>query len=375
MKNQELIISQSDPSLIRIEESLVRKVTSNEILVRIERFGFTSNNITYVALGKKFQYFDFFPALNSKEAKPPVWGVATVIQSQNPSVAIGERIYGYFPIAKYYHMTPSGIRASHFYVSRPHLPADRAVYNQYFRSKNDPDFASEQEDHMMIFRPLWGTSFFLEDFLQFENYYGAKSIVVSSSSSKTAYCFALLLKGKGKNVIGLTSSQNLDFVKGLDLYSNVYAYDQLDNLPNDNFLYVDFAGNPDLDNNLFSKFGSNIVKRVSVGMSHFDTESQSATFGSMVRENSVNFFAPDWIKRRLESGKIDIVHKRIKAWKELLLFAKKSVHLDYINGRLESSEFTCRYSKETPSQTQGPYSMLAIKSQRIIWQKISHAVV
>jgi hypothetical protein len=323
-------VSQSDPSKVRIAENTVRETKANEILLRIERFGFTSNNITYVALGKKFQYFDFFP-VGHEEANPPVWGVGTVVVSHCSSVNVGERIYGYFPMAKYVHLTPISIRPSHFYVSRPQLPADRAVYHQYFRSQHDPDYASSQEDHMMIFRPLWGTSFFLDDFLQFEKYYGVKTIVVSSASSKTAYCFALLLKGKGNHVIGLTSKGNVPFVHSLQLYDKVVSYDELDHLPlNEKILYIDVAGNPSLDNRIFARMGDHIVKRVSVGMSHFD--GSTATFGDQVRKKSVNFFAPDWIKKRFEISKGDVVERRVRAWQELLEYAKQCVHLDYVVG-------------------------------------------
>jgi hypothetical protein len=328
--NQEFVVSQSDPTKVRIAESIVRETQVNEILVRIERFGFTSNNITYVALGKKFQYFDFFP-VGKEEANPPVWGVATVVDSLCNTVEVGERIYGYFPMAKYYHLTPISVRPSHFYVSRPQLPADRAVYHQYFRSKHDPDYALNQEDHMMIFRPLWGTSFFLDDFLQFEKYFGVNTILVSSASSKTAYCFALLLKGKGKKVLGLTSKGNVPFVTSLQLYDQVVAYDDLNHVPlNEKILYIDVAGNPKLDTRIFERVGDNIVKRVSVGMSHFD--GSTATFGNEVRKKSVNFFAPDWIKKRFEISKGDVVERRIKAWQELLEYAKQCVQLSYIVG-------------------------------------------
>ena len=48
----------------------------------------------------------------------------------------------------------------------------------------------------MIVRPLFITSFMLADFLQDNAFFGARQVVVSSASSKTAYGTAFCLQGE-----------------------------------------------------------------------------------------------------------------------------------------------------------------------------------
>src|SRR5690606_12729898 len=66
---------------------------AGEALLAVDRFAVTANNVTYAVLGKRFHYWDFFPA-----AAPwgivPAWGFADVIASKVPGLAVGQRVYG-----------------------------------------------------------------------------------------------------------------------------------------------------------------------------------------------------------------------------------------------------------------------------------------
>ena len=90
-----------------------------------------------------------------------------------------------------------------------------------------PTFAPRGCTHLFI------TSFMLADMLQDNATFGAKQLVVSSASSKTAYGTAFCLAHPGDaegavSVIGLTSPGNLDFTRGLGCYSEVVSYDVVD---------------------------------------------------------------------------------------------------------------------------------------------------
>lgn len=61
----------------------------------------TTNNITYAAFGEAMQYWDFFPTSEAEWGHMPVWGFADVVSSSVPGVEVGERFYGYFPIASH----------------------------------------------------------------------------------------------------------------------------------------------------------------------------------------------------------------------------------------------------------------------------------
>jgi hypothetical protein len=324
-------IEQSNTKSSQLVAETITAPQDGELLVQIDKFGMTTNNITYVALGKSYQYFDFFPCQDRLKAKLNVWGVATVVQSKHAQISVGEKIYGYFPAAQYYCLKPSVVKSTHFFVSRPHLPADRLVYHQYFRAAHDPDFLQDYEDYMIIFRPLWGTSFFLNDFLATNNYFNSKTLVISSASSKTAYCFALLVQNLGFSVVGLTSASNVAFVKSLGLYSRIVCYDQLRDASFGQFVYVDVAGSRTINELIQNTFNDNLLKTVSVGMSHYD--GTLGSFGGLSKANTVLFFAPDWIKQRLPVDGDNIRIKREQAWKHFLTLANRFTTLEIQHGQ------------------------------------------
>ncbi|HCL47934.1 MAG TPA: DUF2855 domain-containing protein, partial [Rhodobiaceae bacterium] len=85
---------------------------AGEVLAKIERFSFTANNVTYGAVGEQIGYWQFFPPHLPDENGAdewgivPVWGFAEIVASNNPDIQIGERSYGYFPLADFVKMLP-----------------------------------------------------------------------------------------------------------------------------------------------------------------------------------------------------------------------------------------------------------------------------
>src|SRR3546814_15880989 len=66
----------------------------------------TANNITYAVFGTPAGlfgndqgYWDFF-AGRGEPGRLPVWGFATVTESAAEGVAVGDRFYGYYPMAE-----------------------------------------------------------------------------------------------------------------------------------------------------------------------------------------------------------------------------------------------------------------------------------
>ena len=66
--------------------------------MKVDRFAFTANNITYAMLGDQLKYWQLFPAPEGF-GNIPVWGFGRVIASKHPQVAEGELLFGYFPMA------------------------------------------------------------------------------------------------------------------------------------------------------------------------------------------------------------------------------------------------------------------------------------
>ena len=63
------------------------------LLVKVTRFAFTANNITYAVLGDRLKYWQLFPAPEGF-GNIPVWGFGEVIASKHPAVATGETLFG-----------------------------------------------------------------------------------------------------------------------------------------------------------------------------------------------------------------------------------------------------------------------------------------
>src|SRR5689334_9398900 len=70
------------------------QLNDGEVLLRIERFSLTANNVSYAMAGtsKMLQYYNHFPASDPKAwGIIPVWGLAVIEQSRSEHVQnIGE---------------------------------------------------------------------------------------------------------------------------------------------------------------------------------------------------------------------------------------------------------------------------------------------
>src|SRR5207237_5494480 len=72
------------------------------------------------------------------------------------------------------------------------------VYNAYARVSGNAAFAGKQGDYQALLRPLFMLSFLVDDFLAENEFFGAKGVMLSSASSKTAFGLAHLLHTQRK---------------------------------------------------------------------------------------------------------------------------------------------------------------------------------
>ncbi|KAI8914662.1 hypothetical protein EDD86DRAFT_216791 [Gorgonomyces haynaldii] len=286
MKTRQLVIDKNDLKKTFVEQRDLPPLVDNQILLEIDRLAVTANNATYVALGNTYQYWDFFPSGNPKFGVMPCWGFATVVDSKS-QIQKGERIFGYFPTATHCIFDVDVLHQTNFIVRRPQLPRDRIVYHNYVRCKYDPSYKKENESLCALFWPLWATSYFVVDCLQENAFFGAKQVIVTSASSKTAFCAAFCLQHKIK-CIGLTSKGNIPFVEKLGLYDQVIGYDQLDKLDKQDTVVVDVAGDAKLLKRLEDLLGDKFKKAALVGISHF-----GAAPIAKPGDKSFSFFAPE----------------------------------------------------------------------------------
>jgi hypothetical protein len=266
------------------------------LLVKVDRFAFTANNITYAMLGDAMRYWQLFPASDGF-GNIPVWGFGDVIASKHPQVAEGERLFGYFPMATHLVIEAADVSKRGLRDSAAHRQGVAPVYNAYARVGADPAFAGRHGDYQALLRPLFMLSFMVDDFLAEAEFFGAKQVILSSASSKTAFGLAHLLHSQRQpmRVVGLTSPGNADFTASLGCYHEVIPYDRVDTLPPEQpSAFVDMAGNADLRGRLHRHFGDRLVYSGRVGMTHQDT----AEVDDLPGAKPSWFFAPDQIRKR-----------------------------------------------------------------------------
>ena len=126
----------NDITTTRIVESSDPEIGDNEIIVSIENFAFTTNNVTYAVAGDTIGYWQFFKTTKDPEndwGSVPVWGFARVIESNLKEISIGERLFGYFPPSDRLQLNPIKITDQGFTDGKDHRKELPAVYNNYVR--------------------------------------------------------------------------------------------------------------------------------------------------------------------------------------------------------------------------------------------------
>lgn len=269
-----------------------------QILLAIDHFSLTANNVTYGAMGEAMNYWDFYPAPEGL-GRIPAWGYADVIASRAGGVEPGSRVFGYFPMSTHAVLEPGRVRESGFTDVTGYRSALPAVYNEYRLVRGEAD--QERERLVSIFMPLYGTSWLLADWLNEIEFADASRLVASSASSKTALGLGHALQADFENpieTVGLTSPGNLDFTRGTEHWDEAVSYDDLESLdPGTPAIYVDFGGNAKLRARIHEHFGENLAASVAVGIA--DWESMMPPEGaSLPGPQPQLFFAPDRVVKR-----------------------------------------------------------------------------
>ena len=308
-------VARDDLARTTLTEGTTPAVADGEALLRVDRVGLTANNITYAVLGDAMRYWEFFPpaagGLEQQWGLPPLWGFAEVVESQVPGVEAGQRVYGYLPPAGHLLVRPDRVDATGFRDASGHRAELPSPYNAYRLTTGDPAYRADQEDLLILFRPLFFTSFMLADQVVDNDFYGAQTLLLSSASSKTAYAAAFELHGRGPRLVGLTSPGNVEFTRSLGCYDEVVSYDDLGSLDAVPTAYLDLSGAPATRAALRGHLGDQLVRDVAVGLTN---QIPNAAAAEEV------FFAPVQMrKRRQDWGRDGLDQRFADAWQR---FAK-----------------------------------------------------
>ena len=287
----------------RIIDTSLPTANEGEIVLKVDKFAFTANNLTYGVMGEQIGYWQFFPPQDNASGEwgiIPVWGFADVIESKAEGIPVGERLYGYFSPAAYVTMLPVGISSKRFIDGSEHRSALPAGYNMYRRVKAEPGYNPELDNERMLLFPLYLTSFCLWDYLQDRNWYGAKQCIIISASSKTSIglAYALHADESAPPIIGLTSQRNLALVNKLGIYDSGLLYEYISridaSIPS---VIVDMSGNAPLLGALHKHLAENMRHCINVGLTHWEESHSDEAVNS---QRSEFFFAPSHIQKRLQ---------------------------------------------------------------------------
>jgi hypothetical protein len=202
---------------------------------------------------------------------------------------VGERAYGYLPMASHLLVTPVNVQDGGFVDGAAHRQGLAIIYNQYHRLGTAE---GPLEAERAIFQPLFTTSFLIEHFMRSNDWFGAEALVMTSASSKTALGLAMVAKNLSPAIrrIGLTSAGNMSFVEQTGLYDAVLDYDDLESAnAGQPAVSVDFAGNGSLLSDIHTHWGDNLKFSSLVGATHVEERGGGADLQGPKPEL---FFAP-----------------------------------------------------------------------------------
>ncbi len=355
---QTLLVNKTDFGDVSIVEYDEAELPEGQIRVDIGPFALTANNVTYMVTGDQIGYWSVFNPMaygltkDASQGRMPVWGYGRVRESKVPGIDAGEELYGFFPIAKSMDMQPGKLTAHGFTDIAAHRSGLHSLYSGYSFTKADPSYAS-YKDLQPVLRPLFTTSFLIDDFLADEEFFGAEQVLLLSASSKTALGTAYCLKERGKiPVVGLTSEGNKTFVEETEFYADVFTYDNITDMnPDLKTVIVDMSGNMGVIRTLEAHFEENLTYICRVGISHW----QEAAKAPPKRTDTPTafFFAPDRAKQRIADwGQAGFAKNLAARWMPFLAAAKDWLTLktqvgvgpvlenykDLLNGQSEPSK-------------------------------------
>ncbi|WP_409432449.1 DUF2855 family protein [Litorimonas sp. RW-G-Af-16] len=331
-----LLVKRDDFTDVTIVKAPHGELADGFVRCKVGPWALTANNVTYMVTGHQIGYWHYFNptdyGINMPEhGRMPVWGFAEVTESKCADVPVGKVVYGFLPITQTFDMKPTRLTSSGFQDGNAHRVPLHSLYNGYTFVDADPSFALNM-DLQPILRPLFTTSFLIDDFLADQDFYGAEQVLILSASSKTALGTAFCLRERGGiKVTGLTSEGNKAFTGSTGFYDEVQTYDTITDLnPDVKTVIVDMSGNGKVLQTVADHFEENLTYICCVGMSHWEAGKKGATKSPAKSEF---FFAPDRAKLRIgEWGGGGFAQRLGQRWVPFLTSAQDWLEVEKAEG-------------------------------------------
>ena len=290
-------VRKDDFATTRISEStLSTELAPDEVLFQVGRLALTANNISYAATGDALGYWGFFPT-DECWGRIPAMGWAEVIATANNDVAVGERVWGWFPFATHLKVVAGNATPTSFADVSEHRSGYAPVYAQFDRAAANPLYDPAREDQDSLLRGLFTTSWLVEDFLHVNDHFDAVDCLITSASSKTSIALGHSVRARGRlAAVGLTSQRNLDFCRELGCYDTVITYDDISGLDASRAsVLVDMAGNARLLTEIHQHFDAHLKHSCRIGATH---QGEQGEVANLPGPKPAFFFAPTHVKAR-----------------------------------------------------------------------------
>jgi hypothetical protein len=330
---QSVIVNRASIADAQVQGTSLPALAPDAVRLRVESFAITANNVTYAVFGEALRYWQFFPGPDGYGIVP-MWGHAIVEQSHHGDIAVGERVYGYVPMATHLDVLPGKVKPDSFIDLAAHRQQLSPVYNQYRRLAADDGHDPAREAARMLFEPLFKTGYLIESMFARAAWHGATQLIMTSASSKTSMALAHVAKENAPQIkrIGLTSAGNRAFVKGTGFYDEVLAYEEVALIKPAPSVAVDFAGNGKLLFALHDHLQGQLGFSSRVGATHVDARGGSGG-ASLPGPQPVLFFAPDHISALIkEMGMAAFTDSVTARWKTFLAHTDGLVTVRYHDG-------------------------------------------
>ena len=283
-------------------EALSNGLVRDELLLQVDHFALTANNISYAATGDSLGYWRFFPGEDGW-GRIPTMGWGTVVASQHPAISVGERVSGFFPMSTHLKIVAGRVSDSSFADASGHRADLAPFYATFQRASSIPNYDPEYEGHDSLLRNLFATGWLVEDFLHNQPHEDVKACLISSASSKTSISLGYCVKNRGDlQSVGITSPGNVAFCERLGCYDKIVNYEEIESLDTgQNVALVDMAGSAKLTIALHEHFGDNLRISSKVGATHYDEATPlDLPIGDLPGAKPQFFFAPTQMRTSSE---------------------------------------------------------------------------
>ncbi|WP_317931002.1 DUF2855 family protein [Halioxenophilus sp. WMMB6] len=317
MHNVSLEFNQQDVRrLAVVNESIpvADQLDKGSMLVRIERFGFSCNNLSSaLAPGLNCSWPQLFVGRDGRRCLP-VWGYAEVVESNRDGLAPGMGFYGCFPMSRFLMIdTRQSANGRFSFGFDQALPNNGASLPTFTAVESFADI-----DMQILLRPLLSAAYLILQELIESQFWQAGQIIITSASSKTAMGLSYFLQEyfhrigmeSSPLVVGLTAARHQAFVSQNGHFDQVFSYEQFRQMEPAESVLVDFSGNHQVQSMIHYYLKQRLIYAYNLGSCHWDQQAPTRA----ERPEAESFSAVEFYRQH-SANQDHLNHQFQESWK------------------------------------------------------------